>query len=65
MKNPNQTIQKGKLQIKNTISRFQVEEKVPNFILEFILSDILNEIKDLRMSEMYVETQQSSSKEEE
>lgn len=64
MKNPNQTIQKGKLQIKNTISRFQVDENVPNFILELILSDIINEIKDLRMSEMYLETQKETKEEE-
>lgn len=64
MKNPNQTIQKGKLQIKNTLSKFQVEEKAPNYILELILSDILNEIKDLRMSEMYLETQKETKEEE-
>lgn len=63
MKKPNQIIQSGKLKIKSVISEYQIKNEVPNFVVEMILSEILNEIKDLRMSEMYIETLEGGNKE--
>lgn len=54
--NPNQKIEAGKLKIKSEIAKYQSENKVPNFIVELILSELLIEVKNLRMSEMYIET---------
>lgn len=62
MKNPNQVIQAGKLKIKSEISAYQRQNQVPNFIIELIISEILNEIKELRLSEMYIETLKTEDK---
>ena len=59
---PNQMIESGKLKIKSEIAKYQSENKVPNFIVELILSELLIEAKNLRMSEMYLESLKGDNK---
>lgn len=53
----NHMIQAGKRRVKDSIYEFQQLNRVPNFIIEMILQDILLEVKELRMSEMLVESE--------